>query len=80
LHRHLDYTIRPLLSEPHILDIDTTVKRLYDDQEGAVMNCRPRIVITGYGRSAPGAGGRRCARQMSKRCLLVNFGILVMRS
>jgi len=34
LQGHLDYTTRPLLSEPWILDIDTTVKPLYGHQEG----------------------------------------------
>ena len=29
LQRHLDYTFRPLLGEPWILDVDTTVKPLY---------------------------------------------------
>jgi hypothetical protein len=32
LASHLDYTTRPLLSEPWILDIDTTVKPLYGHQ------------------------------------------------
>ena len=36
LQRHLDYTFRPLLGEPWILDVDTTVKPLYGRQEGAV--------------------------------------------
>jgi hypothetical protein len=38
---HLDYTTRPLLSEPWILDIDTTVKPLYGHQEGAVVSYNP---------------------------------------
>ena len=38
---HLDYTTRPLLSEPWILDIDTTVKPLYGPQEGALVSCNP---------------------------------------
>ena len=41
LQRHLDYTTRPLLSEPWILDIDTTVKPLYGHQEGAVVSYNP---------------------------------------
>ena len=41
LARHLDYTTRPLLSEPWILDIDTTVKPLYGHQEGAVVSYNP---------------------------------------
>src|SRR5271155_5745913 len=41
LQGHLDYTTRPLLSEPWILDIDTTVKPLYGHQEGAVVSYNP---------------------------------------
>jgi hypothetical protein len=41
LQGHLDYTIHPLLSEPWILDIDTTVKPLYGHQEGAVVSYNP---------------------------------------
>jgi len=41
LQRHLDYTTRPLLSEPWILDVDTTVKPLYGHQEGAVVSYNP---------------------------------------
>jgi hypothetical protein len=41
LQHHLDYTTRPLLSEPWILDIDTTVKPLYGHQEGAVVSYNP---------------------------------------
>jgi hypothetical protein len=36
-----DYTTRPLLSEPWILDIYTTVKPLYGRQEGVVVSCNP---------------------------------------
>jgi hypothetical protein len=35
---HLDYCTRPLLSDPWILDVDTTVKPLYGHQEGAVVS------------------------------------------
>jgi hypothetical protein len=38
---HLDDTIQPLLSEPWILDCDTTVKPLYGHQEGAVVGYNP---------------------------------------
>jgi len=31
----------PLLSEPWILDVDTTVKPLYGHQEGAVVSYNP---------------------------------------
>jgi hypothetical protein len=41
LQRHLDYTFRPLLGEPWILDVDTTVKPLYGRQEGAVVGYNP---------------------------------------
>jgi hypothetical protein len=34
LHRHLKATVEPLLSEPWILDCDTTVKPLYGHQQG----------------------------------------------
>lgn len=42
LHRHLDYCTAPLLAEPWILDIDTTVKPLYGRQEAAVVGCNPK--------------------------------------
>ena len=38
---HLDDTVRPLLTEPWILDVDTTVKPLYGHQEGAVVGYNP---------------------------------------
>jgi hypothetical protein len=41
LQGHLDYTTRPLLSEPWILEIDTAVKPLYGHQEGAVVSYNP---------------------------------------
>jgi hypothetical protein len=41
LQQHLDYTTHPLMSEPWILDIDTTVKPLYGHQEGAVVSYNP---------------------------------------
>ena len=41
LQRHLDYTFQPLLGEPWILDVDTTVKPLYGRQEGAVVGYNP---------------------------------------
>ena len=41
LQRHLDYTFRPLLGEPWILDVDTTVKPLCGRQEGAVAGYNP---------------------------------------
>jgi len=48
VRRHLDYCTAPLLAEPRILDIDTTVKPLYGHQEGAV---------TGYNPKKPGRPG-----------------------
>lgn len=41
LHRHLRATVEPLLSEPWILDCDTTVKPLYGHQQGAVVGYNP---------------------------------------
>ena len=41
MHEQLDYTTRPLLGEPWILDVDTTVKPLYGEQEGAVVSYNP---------------------------------------
>src|SRR5207244_8165494 len=38
----LDYCSRPLLREPWILDVDTTVKPLYGHQEGAVVGYNPK--------------------------------------
>ena len=42
LQRHIDRCTYPLLSEPYILDIDTTVKPLYGHQEGAVVGYNPK--------------------------------------
>jgi Transposase DDE domain group 1 len=42
LRRHLHYCVEPLLSEPWILDIDTTIKPLYGHQEGAVVGYNPK--------------------------------------
>jgi hypothetical protein len=41
LHRHLDDCTRPVLGEPWILDMDTSVKLLYGHQEGAVAGYNP---------------------------------------
>ena len=41
LERHLDYCVGPLLSEPWILDVDTTIKPLYGHQEGAALGYNP---------------------------------------
>src|SRR3954454_12242505 len=37
LQTHLDYCMSPLLQEPWVLDVDTTIKPLYGTQEGAVV-------------------------------------------
>ncbi|MGA9547896.1 MAG: transposase, partial [Rhodomicrobium sp.] len=42
LQHHLDYCPAPLLSEPWILDADSTVKLLYGHQEGAVLGYNPK--------------------------------------
>lgn len=42
LRRHLDYCTAPLLSEPWVLDADSTVKPLYGHQEGAVLGYNPK--------------------------------------
>ncbi len=41
LQDHLGHCVRPLLSEPWILDTDVTVKPLYGPQEGAVKGYNP---------------------------------------
>ena len=42
VRRHLQYCVEPLLAEPWILDVDTTVKPLYGHQEGAVLGYNPK--------------------------------------
>lgn len=42
LRRHLEFPLRPLLQEPWILDVDSTVKPIYGKQEGAVVGYNPR--------------------------------------
>jgi hypothetical protein len=41
LQNHLDYCTAPLLSEPWVLDMDSTVKTLYGHQEGADVGYNP---------------------------------------
>jgi hypothetical protein len=41
LQNHLDYCTAPLLSEPWVLDMDSTVKTLYGHQEGAEVSYNP---------------------------------------
>ena len=42
MQRHLDYCTAPLLSEPWILDMDSTVKPIYGHQDGAVQGYNPK--------------------------------------
>jgi hypothetical protein len=42
LQTRLDYCASPLLSEPWVLDIDSTIKPLRGQQEGAVVGYNPR--------------------------------------
>ena len=42
LRDHLEFCTEPLLAEPWVLDIDTTVKPLYGHQEGAVLGYNPK--------------------------------------
>src|SRR5207244_4500331 len=41
LQRHLDSCVWPLLTEPWVLDIDSTIKPLYGRQEGAMVGYNP---------------------------------------
>ena len=41
LQNHLDYTTTPLLGEPWVLDMDSTIKTLYGHQEGAELGYNP---------------------------------------
>ena len=41
LQAHLDYTTAPLLGEPWVLDMDSTIKPLYGHQEGAAVGYNP---------------------------------------
>src|SRR5262245_59369443 len=71
LQGHFDYTTRPLLSEPWILDIDTTVKpalRASGRRRGELQSSKARAAVAQLsllhgGQSAAGAGGGRRARQ-----------------
>lgn len=42
LREQLDYCVRPLLGEPWVLDVDTTVKPLYGHQEAAAVGYNPQ--------------------------------------
>ena len=41
LQAHFDYCVLPLLNEPWVLDVDSTIKPLYGEQEGAVVSYNP---------------------------------------
>src|ERR1700730_12630794 len=41
LQGHHDYSVAPLLEEPWVLDVDTTIKPLYGKQEGAELGYNP---------------------------------------
>jgi hypothetical protein len=51
LRENLDYVTHPLLREPLILDVDTTVKPLFGHQEGSLVGYNP-------GKPGPGKPGR----------------------
>jgi len=40
--QHLQYCVEPLLAEPWILDVDTTITPLYGHQEGATLGYNPK--------------------------------------
>ena len=42
LQTHLEYCVRPLLREPWVLDVDSTIKPLYGHQEGAAIGYNPQ--------------------------------------
>ncbi|HTO80373.1 MAG TPA: transposase [Methylocystis sp.] len=42
LRGHLQHCVEPLLAEPWILDVDTTIKPLYGYQEGAALGYNPK--------------------------------------
>ena len=42
LRGHLAFCVEPLLSEPWILDVDTTIKPLFGHQEGATLGYNPK--------------------------------------
>ena len=42
LQGHIDASVRPLLRERYIMDVDVTVKPLYGHQEGAVVSYNPK--------------------------------------
>jgi len=74
LQRHIGRCTYPLLCEPYIIDIDTTVKPLYGRQEGAVVSYnpkkpgRPSHVPAPHlyaGRASPRHGGLRRRPEMS---------------
>ncbi len=59
LRRHLAFCVEPLLAEPWILDVDTTIKPLYGHQEGAVLGYNPKKPGRPSHCLAEGGGRRR---------------------
>jgi hypothetical protein len=45
LREQLEYCVRPLLGKPSILDVDTTVKRLYGHQQAAEVSYNRQSVV-----------------------------------
>ncbi len=84
LQNHLDYCTAPLLSEPWVLDMDSTVKTLYGHQEGAEIGYNPakpgsaipRLPYLHALQPAAGAARRRSAwRRIQRRaCPLTDYG------
>src|SRR5712671_1482475 len=69
LQNHLDYCTTPLLSEPWVLDMDSTVKTLYGHQEGAeTWPAIPRLPYLHAIQPAAGVARRRSAwRRIQRR-------------
>ena len=42
LRSHLAFCVEPLLAEPWVLDVDTTIKPIYGHQEGARLGYNPK--------------------------------------
>jgi hypothetical protein len=75
LQNHLDYCTTPLLGEPWVLDMDSTVETLYGHQEGAELGytptlrksgktaCQPRLGRFCFIHDPPWLPGQRIARR-----------------
>jgi hypothetical protein len=71
LQAHLDYTTMPLLGEPWVLDMDSTLKPLYGHQEGAEL---------GYNPHKPGRPSHcytRCAIESGPNSLASRSGLAI---